>query len=169
MNRIITYLLAFACSAVAAEETDTSPVFKSSDTQSITAKVGQKITIKGTVSTVRKSNGGTNFINFEDSEFYLVAFKSDLKAFENGEPADLYQGKHLTVTGVASIYKGKPQMKLSHPDMVRLVNPDETDTAPIKKEKRETSSPKQPIKTSEKVDSVNKKKKAPVDPKKYFK
>ena len=82
MNRIITYLLAFACSAVAAEETDTSPVFKSSDTQSITAKVGQKITIKGTVSTVRKSNGGTNFINFEDSEFYLVAFKSDLKAFK---------------------------------------------------------------------------------------
>lgn len=169
MKQIITYLLAFTCPAFGAEETDTSPVFKSSDTQSIIAKDGQKITIQGIVSTVRKSNGGTNFINFEDSEFYLVAFKSDLKAFENGEPADLYRGKHLTVTGVTSIYKGKPQMKLSHPDMVKIVNPDEADPAPIKKKRLDPPSPKKPIKTPQKVDSTNKKKRAPVDPKKYFK
>lgn len=169
MNRIITYILAFACTTVTAEETDSSPVFNSSNTQSIIAKDGQKITVRGTVSGVRKSRGGTNFINFEGSDFYLVAFKSDLNAFKNEEPADLYQGKHLAVTGVVSIYKGKPQMKLLHPDMIRIVNSEEPIPAPEKKEQRKTSSPQPTVKISDKVNSKKKKKTPPVDPKKYFK
>lgn len=169
MNRIITYLLAFTCSAVAAEESSLSPLFKASDTQSIVAKNGQKITVRGTVSSVRKSNGGTNFINFEDSDFYLVAFKSDLEAFEEGEPVDLYQGRHLAVTGVISIYKNKPQMKLTRPDMVRIINADEPIPTTKVKKKRETSAKNPLTETPKKVNSAKKKKAPPVDPKKYFK
>jgi len=169
MNRIITYLLVFTCSAVAAEETDTSPVFKSSDTRSIIAKEGQKITVRGLVSSVRKSNGGTNFINFDTSEFYLITFKSDLNTFVDGEPADLYQGKHLAVTGVVSVYKNKPQMKLLHPDMVRIINADEPLPATKNKKKRDTSKNKIVPETSKKNKSEKKKNNSPVDPKKYFK
>lgn len=152
------------------EEEAAPPVFEVSDTAAITAKDGQKITVRGTVSAVRKSRGGTNFINFADSEFYLVTFKSDLQAFEKGEPADLFSGKHLAVTGVVSIYQGKPQMKLNRPDMVRIVDPDapelvkpEPSTAKAG-EKKETV----PI-TAKKETAATKKKRPPVDPKKYFK
>jgi len=169
MIRITAFLLAIFCSAAAAEITGNSPTFKSSDSQSITAKDGQKITVHGIVSSVRKSKGGTNFINFENSDFYLIAFKSDLGAFEGGEPADLYQGKHLAVTGVVSIYNNKPQMKLLRPDMVKIVSEDEPIPTPDKAKKRKASSRDPVAKLSKKADPNKKKKAPPVDPKKYFK
>jgi len=157
--------------ALVGEESAAPPVFEASDTAAITAKDGQKVTVRGVVSTVRKSRGGTNFINFAGSEFYLVTFKSDLQAFENGEPADLFSGKHLAVTGVVSIYQGKPQMKLNRPDMVRIVDPDAPGEEPVEPtapkkatEKKETA----PI-SAKKEPAATKKKLPPVDPKKYFK
>ena len=175
MNRIITYLLATGHLAViiqlaVAEEIEALPVLKVSNTQAIIAKDGQKITVRGSVSTVRKSKGGTNVINFEDSEFYLVTFKSDLQTFDGGEPADLYRGKHLAVTGVVSIYKDKPQMKLAHPDMVKIIDPNEPLATPVKSSTNSTKANK--TKASERktvTKTLKKKKKPPVDPKKYFK
>ncbi len=148
---------------------DSPPTFKASDTQSLIAKNGQKVSVFGTVSSVRKSNSGTNFINFENSDFYLVTFDSDLIAFENGAPADLYQGKRLAVTGVISLYQGKAQIKLNHPDMVKIIT---ADTALPKPKKAQN--PKQP-KTqpqniaTDKAPPEKKKKTTPVDSKKYFK
>lgn len=148
---------------------DNPPTFKASDTQSIIAKNGQKITVFGTVSSVRKSNSGTNFINFKNSDFYLVTFKSDLIAFEKGAPADLYQGKDLAVTGVISLYQGKAQIKLNHPDMVKVI----TEDSPLPKPKK-AQTPKKPKTQPEDTPSdkslpKKKKKTAPVDSKKYFK
>ena len=169
MNRIITCLLAITCSIAAAEDTGEFPIFKTSDTESILAKAGQKITVRGTVSEARKSKGGTNFISFINSEFYLVTFKSDLKAFKNKEPADLYKKKHLAITGVISIYKNKPQMRLNHPNMVKIISEDEPILAPEKVKKRNTTK-RQPLTQSpEKLTAEIKKQIPPVDPKKYFK
>lgn len=157
--------------SIAGEESATPPVFEASDTAAITAKDGQKITVRGAVSTVRKSRGGTHFINFVDSEFYLVTFKSDLQAFEKGEPADLYRGKHLAVTGVVSIYQGKPQMKLQRPDMVKIIDLNASKkesvkpTPPKKAERKKESAP---LSAKEKA-TTTQKKRPPVDPKKYFK
>ena len=169
MNRMITCLLAIVCSVVIAEERNEYPVFKASDTESILAKTGQKITVKGSVSTARKSKSGTNFISFKDSEFYLVTFKSDLNAFKDGEPADLYQKKHLAVTGVISVYKNKPQMKLLRPDMVKIISKEELTIRPEKKKKRESLSRSTVAKISQKSNADKKKRFPPVDPKKYFK
>lgn len=166
---LLSSCLLFTALPLPTQATEELPTFKASDTNAIVAKSGQKITVRGTVSEVRKSRSGTNFINFENSEFYLVTFKSDLPAFEKGEPSDLYRGKHLAVTGVISIYKGKAQMKLNHPDMVKIINAED----PMPKPKSKTTSQKKtatPVKKSKPGDTLTKaKKKAPVDAKKYFK
>lgn len=176
MKRAITFLLTFHLSLLLLQPAfsqDSSPVFKTSDTQAITAKLGQKITVKGIVSEVRKTSSGTNFINFENSDFYLVTFKSDLAAFEKGEPADLYQGKHLAVTGVVSTYKGKPQMKLTQPDMVKFVTADAASPPTQKKPNKQTQKSEAKTSTSESKTKPPKKdlpkKTVPVDAKKYFK
>lgn len=157
--------------SIAGEEGAAPPVFKASDTAAITAKDGQKATVRGMVSTVRKSKGGSNFINFADSEFYLVTFKSDLQAFEQGGPADLYRGKYLAVTGVISIYQGKPQMKLNSPAMVKIVDPDAPEEVPVKTTPpKKAGVEKEPVPISAKKETATtKKKRPPVDPKKYFK
>ncbi|MCF6313405.1 MAG: hypothetical protein L3J39_13230 [Verrucomicrobiales bacterium] len=166
---LLSSCLLFTSFPLLTRAADELPTFKASDTAAIVAKSGQKITVRGTVSEVRKSRSGTNFINFENSEFYLVTFKSDLPAFEKGEPADLYRGKHLAITGVISIYKGKAQMKLNRPDMIKIINPDE----PMPKPKSKTTSHKKtapPVKKDKPRETDTKaKRKAPVDAKKYFK
>ncbi|NOY00014.1 MAG: hypothetical protein GXP30_09820 [Verrucomicrobia bacterium] len=169
MTRILTFILAVTCFTAIADDKGASPVFKASDTKSITAKNGQKITVRGTVSTVRKSKGGANFINFANSEFYLITFSSDLSAFADGEPADLYQGKHLAVTGVVSIHKDKPQMKLLRPDMVKLISEDEPLSTPSITETHELSKQKAVTPPAKLPTSKKKSTKTPVDPKKYFK
>ncbi len=176
MKQAITFLLTFILSHLILQSgfsQDPTPVFEAADGQAITAKLGQRITVRGTVTEVRKTSSGTNFINFENSDFYLVTFKSDLTAFEKGEPAELYQGKHLAVTGVVSTYKGKPQMKLAHPDMVKIITGD----APLpagKKQSKQVSKKTKPKTTSSKSESKSKtseqkKKATPVNAKKYFK
>ncbi len=169
MNRIITCLLVVISSAVIAEGREEHPVFDASDTESILAKTGQKITVRGIVSTAEKSKSGTTFIRFKDGEFYLVTFKSDLKAFRDNEPADLYKGEYLAVTGVISIYKNKPQMKLTHPGMVQIINEDGPAPAPGKVTERKTSKSKPVAKTSKHTVSGKTKKIPPIDPKNYFK
>ncbi len=65
-----------------------------------------------------------------------MTFKSDLGPFTEGEPADIYEGKHLSVTGVIGIYKDAPQIKLLDPKQVKTS--DEAfkvpDPKPVKKE-----------------------------------
>ncbi|MFK5924775.1 MAG: hypothetical protein QM496_21565 [Verrucomicrobiota bacterium] len=172
MKQAITFLLTFILFHLIPQpgfSQDPTPVFEAADGQAITAKTGQRITVRGKVTEVRKTSSGTNFINFENSDFYLVTFKSDLTAFEKGEPAELYQGRHLAVTGVVSTYKGKPQMKLTHPDMVKIIDADAPLPA-VKKQPDQVSKKAKPETTSSKSKSSEQKKKAtPVNAKKYFK
>ena len=169
MIKLLTGWLVVICFTAIAEETSEFPVFSASETESILDKTGQKITVRGMVSEARKSKGGTHFISFENSDFYLVTFKSDLKAFKGEEPAVLYRNKHLAVTGVISVFKNKPQMKLNHPDMVKIISEDEPIPAQKIKKKRIKPTKKPAIKTPKKAHSEQKKKTPPVDSKKYFK
>jgi hypothetical protein len=50
----------------------------------------------------------------------LVTFKSDLGPFSEGEPADIYKDKYLSVTGVIGLYKDLPQIKLTDPAQVTV-------------------------------------------------
>jgi hypothetical protein len=95
------------------------PILSAADTKALIGKEGQKVVVIGKCERTGKSRGGTNFVNFVDSDFVLVTFKSDLGPFADGEPADLYKGKYLSVTGVIDIYKDAPQIKLVDPAQVK--------------------------------------------------
>jgi hypothetical protein len=158
-------------SATAEEGGATLPVFAATATEDLIAKEGQRVLVYGETARCGKSQSGMNFVNFKDGIFSLVTFKSDLGPFQNGEPADVYDQKRLAVTGVISIYKDKPQIKLTSPDQVRVLAADEAwpeAPAPEKKEAPATAKPAadrtEPAKTTEEP-----KKKPAVDPKLYFK
>lgn len=97
------------------------PTIEAVATDDLKAKEGQKVIVYGETADSGKSQSGTNFVNYKGAEFYLITFKSDLEPFKDGEPADLFNGKRIAVTGVISIYKDKPQIKLTSPDQVRLL------------------------------------------------
>ena len=152
------------------------PILRAGDTEALLKKDGQKVTVIGKCDRSGKSRGGTNFVNFENSEFTLVTFKSDLSPFTEGEPADIYEGKHLSVTGVIGVYKDAPQIKLLDPKQVKTSDeafkvPDPKaepapapDTADGDKEKAKDG------KAGDGKDGADKEKpKPPVDPRKYFK
>lgn len=144
------------------------------ETEELIAKDGQKVTVHGETTGSGKSSSGMNFVNFKGAEFYLVTFKSDLDQFEDGEPADLYDGKRIAVTAVISIYKEKPQIKLTSPDQVRILEEGEEFPPPATEETEAET--KEAPKAEEKRDSPREttepeepKRKPPVDAKKYFK
>ena len=124
-----TALLAVICnstSLTAQEESAADlPIIEAAATDDLKAKEGQKVTVYGETAESGKSQSGTNFVNFKGAEFYLITFKSDLEPFKDAEPADLFDGKRIAVTGVISIYKDKPQIKLTSPDQVRILKEDE--------------------------------------------
>ena len=141
------------------------------ETEELKAKDGQRVTVYGETSGAGKSSSGTNFVNFKEGEFYLVTFKTDLNLFPNGEPADLYDGKRIAVTGVMSIYRGKPQFKLTSPEQVRVLEADE-EFPPKQEEMEEAPEPEaKPEATPETEPKPEEeaKRKPPVDPSEYFK
>mgnify|MGYP003639875506 CR=1 FL=1 len=141
------------------------------DSKALIAKEGQKVTVYGTTAESSKSPSGTNFVNFEEAEFYLVTFKTDLTEFSDGEPSELYDGKRLTVSGVMSIYQGKPQIKLTSPDQIGVLEEgEEFPSAVVKKEKPEEKPVVKSEPTPETKPAVEEpKRKPPVDPSEFFK
>lgn len=164
--------VALATSQAVADESTPGqfPILAATDTEGLKAKDGQKIVVWGKTTGCGKSQSGTNFVNFEDAEFYLITFKSDLAPFDDEEPADAYDGKRLVVTGVVSIYKDKPQFKLTSPDQVKILAEDDPwPSAPAAEEKAEAPAEKASSKVEAPAKTEEPRKKPPVDPKLYFK
>ncbi len=141
-------------------------------TEDLKAKEGQKVIVYGETEGSGKSGSGMNFVNFKGAEFYLVTFKSDLSGFKDGEPADIFDGKRIAVEGVISVYKNKPQIKLTSPDAVTELGEDEVFPPKTENQKpaeeKPTSATRKPIESG-KTEAAEPKKKPPIDPKKYFK
>lgn len=152
---------------------DTARIYIAADkTDDLKAKEGQKIIVYGETEGSGKSGSGMNFVNFKGAEFYLVTFKSDLKKFKDGEPADIFDDKRIAVEGVITVYKDKPQIKLVSPDSVTELGEDEE--FPPKLDKQTADQKEKPAVVKKAVEKsedkpVEPKKKPPVDPKKYFK
>ena len=161
-----------AALAATCAHADSSAIYiAATETEELKAKDGQTVTVYGETSGAGKSSSGTNFVNFEGGEFYLVTFKTDLNLFPDGEPADLYDGKRLAVTGVMSIYQGKPQFKLTSPEQVRILEADE-EFPPKQEEMKETPKPEakpEAAPETEPKPEEEPKRKPPVDPSEYFK
>jgi hypothetical protein len=162
-------LVTFSFSGIHA---DNSVIYlKATDTEELKAKDGQKVTVHGETAGTGKSSSGTNFVNFKGGEFYLITFKSDLHLFPEGEPADLFGGKRLAVTGVMSIYQGKPQFKLTSPDQVRILEAGEEFPPKQQKTKVEPKPKASPQKAPapEPKPEEESKPRPPVDSSEYFK
>lgn len=142
------------------------------DTEALLAKDGQKVIVHGEATGSKKSPSGTNFVNFKEATFFLVAFKSDLSQFPDGEPADFYEGKRLAVEGAVSIYQGKPQIKLTNPKQVTILAPDAVFPPPAEA-KPEPAAPAKAMTEKPAPETVpapeTPKRKPPVDPSEYFK
>lgn len=161
-----------AAFAVTCAHADSSVIYiAATETEELKAKDGQRVTVYGETSGAGKSSSGTNFVNFKEGEFYLVTFKTDLNLFPKGEPADLYDGKRIAVTGVMSIYRGKPQFKLTSPEQVRVLEADE-EFPPKQEEMKEAPEPEAKPEATPETESKpeeESKRKPPVDPSEYFK
>ncbi|MEN9019892.1 MAG: hypothetical protein ABF370_05200 [Verrucomicrobiales bacterium] len=87
----------------------------------IAEAMGKAVDVSGRVAKANVSSSGTHFLNFAGSEFKIVCLADLVKKFPAGGPAALYKGKSIVVTGVVELYKGKPQIKLTGPDQVRVI------------------------------------------------
>lgn len=106
-------------------ETDETIYLPAKATDEIAEREGEMVVVHGRTSGSEKTESGTNFVRFGDAEFFLVTFASDLDQFPGGEPHERYEGERIAVTGLVSIYRGKPQIKLTDPAMVRILGENE--------------------------------------------
>lgn len=160
--------------AGAEEDTKISPTIylQANQTAALIAKEGQKVVVYGETGGSAKSASGTNFVNFKESEFCLVTFKSDLGPFPKEEPYLAYDNKRLAVAGVITLYQSKPQIKLTDPKQVTILAPDAVFPPPVRKEKKRdvpTVSSKDKTKPPAGPAPEPAKPKPPVDASEYFK
>ena len=166
-------VLCFLVFTVFDSNADEKIYVEAAKTADLIAKEGQKIVVYGETDGSGKSASGTNFVNFKDAEFFLVTFKTDLGQFKEGEPHVLYDGKRLAVEGTITLYQGKPQIKLTAPEQIVILEPDAVFPPPVSKEAKTT----EPDKTKKEAATPPAgetlpeapPRKPPVDPSEYFK
>lgn len=167
-------LIFFLLVPVRGEDPPEHPILAATATDDLMAKDGQMVTVYGETTGSGKSKAGANFVNFKGAEFYLITFASDLKPFGDREPADAYNEKRIAVTGVLSIFRGKPQIKLTAPEQVRIL--EEGEEYPPKKAEPEPASsesgkaaPEKKAVAEKPAEPEKPAPKPPVDSKQYFK
>ncbi len=103
-------------------------VLDAGDESRIRASVGQIVTIRGRIGRIgQTSSGSITFLNFESNErgeFVVIvreAFLPDIqRSIPNGLEAGL-QGRIVEVTGPVILYQQTPQIELTSPDQVRVI------------------------------------------------
>src|SRR6186997_2188284 len=100
----------------------------SCSTQTVTPEeahgyVGTRVIVCGEVASTYTSKKGNVFLNFggeyPNQVFSIVIYSEDAATFENN-PATLYQGKKICVTGTVHNYKKKPQIQVSDQDQLEI-------------------------------------------------
>lgn len=156
-------LLAIGPAGVSAAEDPSIPtLLAATDDAALRAAKGQTVVVRGKVTRTGKSKAtGVNFINFGAGDFTVVTFGKNLKAFPEGEPADLYKDKFIEVRGEVSLYQDKPQIELASPAQIRIVDEKAVAEASEKEGPAEKAEHKDPEPAA--TDTAT-----GVDPRKYF-
>ncbi|HZW63904.1 MAG TPA: hypothetical protein VFF15_09705 [Flavobacteriaceae bacterium] len=88
------------------------------------AFVGKEVTVCGVVTEINSPehiSGSPTYFNmgglYPNQIFTLVLWGKNKHKFVQG--LDHYKGKHLTITGVVELFRGKPQMVLTFPEQVK--------------------------------------------------
>jgi len=82
---------------------------------------GNTVRVSGFVESTQVNATGIHFLRFRDSEFTCVTFARHVKDFPGGPPSEAYKEKWIEVTGLIENYRGKPQIKLTLPDQVKII------------------------------------------------
>ena len=99
--------------------------FEVKQIEEIRAAEGKEIKVRGLVERTGRSKGsGMNFLNFTGGEFTVVIFGRSLKNFPEGEPADIFKGKLVEVTGKVEFYKQKPQIVVEKAARIVVIDPE---------------------------------------------
>ncbi len=100
-------------------------MFDVAQIEKIRVAEGKVVKVRGLVERTGKSRGsGINFLNFPGGQFTAVVFAKSLKHFPDGEPADLFEGKLVEVSGAVTMYEGKPQIVLERPAQIVVLDPE---------------------------------------------
>jgi DNA/RNA endonuclease YhcR with UshA esterase domain len=145
------------------------PAFDAKQIDDIRAAVGKQIKVRGLIERTGKSKGtGMNFLNFSGGELTVVVFGRSLRNFPKGEPAELFKGKLVEVTGKLEFYKEKPQIVLEHPSEITLLDQQKGEPVKVAEQKSAPALEKTPAES--KVEAPGKKKapRVKVDPRIYF-
>ncbi|MEM0896581.1 MAG: hypothetical protein AAGJ79_06810, partial [Verrucomicrobiota bacterium] len=107
------------------EEVEVLELIEASDHATVVASAGRKARVRGFVSESNKTaTTGANFLNLQDSDFTVVIFGKALTNFTGGEPATIYKGKWIEVSGMIELHQddaGRPQIVVESPDQIREV------------------------------------------------
>ena len=96
------------------------PLLLAEERERLVAALGKAVTVRGRVVRTGQSGGGTSFLNFSERHFGVVSFPSD-RAFFRLDPSTLYKDKLIEITGTIEQYEDQYQIKLSHPDQVKVL------------------------------------------------
>ena len=144
--------------------------FEVKQIEEIRAAEGKEIKVRGIVERTGRSKGsGMNFLNFTGGEFTVVIFGRSLKNFPEGEPADMFKGKLVEVTGKVEFYKEKPQIVVEETARIVLLDP-ETKKPVAAPEEEQASGKKIPAAKDKKSEAPKPvtPAKVKVDPRLYF-
>ena len=91
--------------------------------------VDKKVTVEMEVKSSAQARTGIVFLNSmmnrnDGKNFVIVIKKDSVEKFKkaiNAEPKDHYKGKTIQVTGTVTQYMNKPQIEVSEPDQIKVV------------------------------------------------
>jgi len=104
-------------------------VLEASDTAALLARIGHRVTVVGQIigmhEDVTRYGQPYAFINFGDwrRDFYLVAWSGALGLFvTEGLKISSYKGKWISITGILSSYKNRPQIEVEMPSQIEVLS-----------------------------------------------
>jgi len=85
--------------------------------------IDQRVVVRGKINKLRKKNSKVTVLSMED-DLNLVFFNDTLDNFKffGIEPANFYTGKPVEVIGRVKMYRGTPQIVVTHPISIRVLN-----------------------------------------------
>jgi len=112
-----TIILALSFSVAAAAAMAEPQIISATDAK---ARIGQTVTVEGTVSDVHVGRSGTAFIDiggrFPDNALTAVIFVDDLGKFPG---AKTLAGRQVAISGPVQLYQGKPEIILKSAEQLK--------------------------------------------------
>ena len=117
MVRAFAFFIALSCAGLLAEEL-VAPMVVSLEEAS--GQVGKTVTVKGKVDGQKSSKAGNTYLNF-GGKFPNHVFSCLLRAKNFTDPIPMFEGKVVEVTGIVTLYEGKPQIELTSLSAIRVI------------------------------------------------